>query len=101
MIRQDIRAEAEYINTNNDIEMYDSDVDHIEDTIAANPGEWKEHPSDGVGIASFLNSSGQEATIARKVIIQLQSDLYDCDKPTVSFDSSGELIVNPNIEITA
>ena len=99
MTRQDIRIEADYINANNDIELYASDADHIQDTIDANPGEWKEHPADGVGITNYLNSSGEQATIARKTIIQLQSDLYPCENPLVSYDAAGKLIVDPNIEL--
>ena len=99
MIRTDIQVAADYINAQNDLRVFDSDMQHIEDTINANPGEWKEHPADGVGITSYLSSSGQEAAIGRKVIIQLQSDLYDCNKPSVAFAPDGTLNVNPNVTI--
>lgn len=97
--RYDIRIEADYINANNDIEWFASDKQHIEDTINASPGEWKEFPADGVGIRNYLNSVGQEAAIARKIIIQLQSDLYQCNKPDVSYAQDGILTIYPNAEL--
>lgn len=99
MTRQDIRIDPDYINAKNDLEWFASDADHIQDTIDANPGEWKEHPQDGVGILNYLSSSGQQAAIGRKTIIQLQSDLYPCDNPQIGYDATGKLIVNPNIEL--
>lgn len=99
MIRYDIDLTAADITANNDIGWRPSDMQHIEDTIASNPGEWKQHPADGVGLTSFLNSSGREAAIGRKVIIQLQSDLYDCDNPTVVTEPDGTVAVKPNVII--
>lgn len=98
--RYDIRLDADYITANNDVEWFASDMQHIEDTINAAPGEWKEHPSDGVAIYNYLNSSGQESSIARKVIIQLTSDLYDCRKPDVSYSADGTVIVYANATIS-
>ena len=94
--RRDIKLEAEFINTNNDIEVYLSDVDHIQDTIQATQGSYKEYPLDGVSIEKYLNSSGQEQTIARDIIIQLKSDRYKVNNPIVAFDSDGNLSINPN-----
>ncbi len=94
--RHDIKLEAEFVNTNNDIEVYLSDVDHIQDTIQATQGSYKEYPLDGVSIEKYLNSSGQEQTIARDIIIQLKSDRYKVNNPIVAFDSDGNLSINPN-----
>jgi hypothetical protein len=99
MIRHDLKVEADYINANNDVEWFESDIVHIEDTINSNVGEWKEHPQDGVSIANFLNSSGQGNVIKRKAIIQLKSDLYDCNNPLVTYGTDGTLTINPNIEL--
>jgi len=99
MIRNDIQVNADYINANNDIKWFESDIAHIEDTINSNVGEWKEHPQDGVAIANYLNSSGQENVIKRKAIIQLKSDLYECNNPLVSYATDGTLTINPNIEL--
>lgn len=99
MIRHDIKVESDYINANNDVEWFESDIIHIEDTINSNSGEWKEHPQDGVAIGNFLNSSGQENVIKRKAIIQLKSDLYECNNPIVNYANDGTLTINPNIEL--
>lgn len=94
--RIDIRVTAAYINANNDIEIYESDEDHIQATIAASPGSYKQHPQDGVNIDSFLSSAGQETVIARRIIVQLKSDGYRVDNPIISFDPNGKLSINPN-----
>ena len=54
-----VRVEHNYLNNpdglsdiDRNMAVFDSDMQHIEDTINANPGEWKEHPADGVGITS-------------------------------------------------
>jgi hypothetical protein len=73
-----------------------SDDQHIIDNIAAFNGWWKEYPSDGVGIFQYQNSSGTEQEIEKLIKLQLQSDGYQCDRPDVSFDANGKLIINPN-----
>ena len=73
-----------------------SDAQHVEDTINAFPGWWKENPTDGVGIFQFLNSSGQEQTIRRAITIQLQSDGYQCNSPAIAIDGTGKLTIAPN-----
>jgi hypothetical protein len=97
--RYDIKIEKTFVNTNNDIEWFASDIIHIEDTIQTTPGSYKENPEDGVAVANYLSSSGQEAIVGRKVILELQKDLYQCDSPIVTYDSSGKLTINPNINI--
>jgi hypothetical protein len=74
----------------------ESDEQHIVDTIAAFPGWWKENPTDGVGIMAYQNSSGQEQVLQRAIKIQLQSDGYQVNNPSVSRSEAGELVVNPN-----
>jgi hypothetical protein len=98
--RQDILfANGDLIISNNDVHYGDSDAQHIQDTIHASPGWWKENFSDGVGILSYLNSSGQEQVIARAIKIQLESDLYRVNNPVVQFDSNGKLNITPNATI--
>lgn len=81
---------------NNDL-VYDiSDEQHIEDTINASPGWWKENFTDGVGIRSYLNSDGRQQVLARAIKIQLESDLYTVTNPVIQFDSNGRLIIQPN-----
>lgn len=97
--RYDIKIEEDFTNANNDIEVYESDVDHIQDTIQAFQGSYKESPTDGVEIEKYLNSAGQEQTIAREIIIQLKSDKYQVSNPIVQFDADGNLNINPNATI--
>lgn len=94
--RKDIKIEADFVNANNDIEYYESDADHIQDTIESNRGAYKENPLDGVGVDNYLNSSGQEQILSREIIVQLKSDLYTVDKPIIQFESDGSLTINPN-----
>jgi len=54
-LRYDIDCDLTYIAEQNDLKWIASDMQHIEDTIAASKGEWKENPSDGVGIDNYLN----------------------------------------------
>lgn len=81
---------------NGDIAIAESDVQHIDDTINAFPGWWKNNPADGVGIFQYVNSSGQEQTIKRSLIINLQSDGYLVTNPVVFTDNSGKIIIQPN-----
>lgn len=73
-----------------------SDEQHIIDTIAAFPGWWKENPDDGVGLMAYENSSGQEQVLQQSIKIQLQSDGYQVNNPSVARDAAGELVVKPN-----
>lgn len=73
-----------------------SDEQHIEDTINAFPGWWKENFSDGVGIRYYLNSSGQQQILARSLKIQLESDLYTVGNPIINFNSDGQLVIQPD-----
>lgn len=82
-----------------DIAISQSDVQHIDDTINAFPGWWKNNPPDGVGIFQYLNGINQEQTIKRSLMINLQSDGYVVSNPDVSTDSSGKLNITPNANI--
>lgn len=99
MLRYDIDFDLTYIAAQNDFKWVASDMQHIEDTIAASQGEWKENPSDGVAISNYLNSSGQENKLARITMVQLQKDMYQCNNPLVSYAPDGTLTLNPNIEL--
>ena len=74
----------------------ESDQQHVADTINAFPGWWKEFPGDGVGVFSYLNSSGQEQSLARSIKINLTSDGYIVNNPSIETDEGGLLTVNPN-----
>jgi len=98
--RYDIQLDedGDLIISNNDVEWGISDEQHIRDTINAYPGWWMENFSDGVGIRDFLNSSGQDQILARLIKIQLESDFYTVSSPAISFDSNGNLIIQPNAQ---
>lgn len=85
--------------SDNDLVFGASDTQHIQDTINAAPGWWKEHFTDGVNIFTYLNSSGQEQVLCRSVKIQLESDLYTVVNPTAQYSSDSKLILNPGATI--
>ena len=74
----------------------ESDEQHVADTINAFQGWWKEFPADGVGIFKYLNSGGQEQVLSRSIKINLSSDGYIVNNPSVQTDENGMLTVNPN-----
>lgn len=81
---------------NNDIGTGLSDAQHVEDTINAFPGWWKQSPADGVGIGQYINSTGMEQEISRSIVINLLSDGYQCSNPQVSTGNNGTLTIMPN-----
>jgi hypothetical protein len=83
---------------NNDVTIVESDDQHIVDCINALPGWWKENPTAGVGITSYLKSRNAGQVLSRITKLQLTADGYTC-RPTTSVDSKGELILNPNVSI--
>lgn len=96
--RQDIAV------LNNDLVFVDgdfaislSDQQHIQDTINAFPGWWKENPSDGVGVFQYMNASGAEQQLSRAIKVNLKSDGYNVNNPRVGYDPSGKLIIDPNV----
>ncbi len=94
--RYDINLDPTAITASNDIPVYESDEDHIQDTIQASKGSYKENPNDGVQIDMYLNSSGQETTIAREIILQLKTDGYRSESPVIGYTTDGQLSVKPN-----
>lgn len=95
-----MREDAKF--TDGDLDFNDSDMvivasdtQHVEDTIRANPGNWPENPSDGVAIMTYLGASGEEQTLARLTKIQLQSDGYQVNNPTVKIENE-KITLQPN-----
>lgn len=84
---------------NSDLQWVASDTQHVQDTINAAPGWWKENPADGVNIRAYLSSDGQEQKLSREMIVQLQSDGYTVTNPVVSFSALGQLTIQPNATI--
>jgi hypothetical protein len=98
MIFQDFLSDAsgDLLVQNGDLVVGPSDQQHIEDIISSAPGWWKQFPAIGVNIFQFLNSVGQEQTLEKQIILQLQSDGFTVTSPRASFDSNGKLIIQPN-----
>jgi hypothetical protein len=98
MIRYDVLYNEDGLRVeNNDLVYLQSDEQHIEDTINAGPGWYKENFTDGVDIRKFLNSDGQEQVLARKIKLELSSDLYRNCSPIINFTPAGVLNINPNV----
>lgn len=99
--RYDLQQDTEgaLIVKDNDWVLDISDEQHVQDTINANPGWWKENFQDGVGIRKYQNSSGQGQVLARSIKQQLESDLYQVGTPVVKYNSDGTLFINPNATV--
>lgn len=95
-VNYDLRlSDNDLVIKNGDFVIGESDSQHIEDSINAYAGWWKEHPQDGVGIFSYLNSSGRVQELARKIKLELQSDGYNVERPIIDISQDG-IKVNPN-----
>jgi hypothetical protein len=75
-----------------------SDEQHVMDTIAAFPGWWKESPTEGVGLFSYLHSAGKQNTLKRSIKINLLADGYQSDAVSVVSDAAGNVKIVPNAE---
>ena len=81
---------------NNDLVWVQSDNQHIEDTINASPGWWKENYQDGVGIIQYFKGRNVQQELSRSMKLQLQTDGYN-SRPLINFDTSGNLTIDPNV----
>ena len=81
---------------NGDFAVGDSDSQHVQDTITAYAGWWKQYPADGVGLQSYVNGSGNFQKLAKNIKLQLQKDGYTVNPlPSITFNN-GNLEINPN-----
>jgi len=83
---------------NNDLVLAESDDQHIADTLNAFSGWWKQFPSDGVGVMQYFKGRNVQQELARSIQINLKSDGYNA-RPIISFDSSGNLIIDTNVTV--
>ena len=74
-----------------------SDEQHIQDSINAFPGWWKQYPLDGVGIAAYDKGPTSRQVIAQKIQNELKADGYSLGYPSVTLDANGKLTINPNV----
>jgi len=92
----DIKVIDDDLSVDGDLEIVESDEQHISDIIRAFQGEYKQYPFVGVGIRNYLSSSGKEQEIRAKIKLQLEADGYICKNPTFSIDPSGAVKINPD-----
>lgn len=94
-----ININADLLIQNGDFVFGPSDEQHIQDTINAIPGWWKEFPIDGVAVITFLNSPGGGQELSRKIKIELENDGYKVNNPIIEFSPDGKLNIYPNATI--
>lgn len=98
-VRYDIlQIDNDIVIENNDLVLTESDDQHIQDTINANAGWWKENHTDGVGLFQYIRGQNVQQKISKAIKIGLQTDGYN-SAPTVEYGSNGQLIINPNVSI--
>jgi len=82
--------------SNGDFAIGESDQQHVQDTITAFPGWWKQYPADGVGISSYVNASANFQALARNIQSQFTVDGYRVNPlPVIRFEDK-QLKVYPN-----
>jgi hypothetical protein len=97
MARFDVKLNNnEPVAYNGDFVLAESDTQHIEDTIRAFPGNWKQFPTEGVGIGAYQNSPMENQALAKNIRLQLTADGYNVGNPIIQSDSSGNVIINPD-----
>jgi len=68
---------------NGDLTIDFSDNLQIQNIVESFPGFWKEFPLCGVGIQSFLCSTGQQQALKNSISSQLQADGFNVKSVTV------------------
>ena len=90
---------GDLVIANGDFAIGISDQQHIQDTLTAYKGWWKQYPADGVGLYSYINGSVNTQLLAQQIKVQLQLDGYKVSPlPEVAFIDR-KLVVNPNATI--
>lgn len=73
-----------------------SDIQHVQDAMVTFPGEWKQFPQNGIGIAAYFKARIDSLQILAKIRQQLINDGYTLNNPQVYQDTNGALVVAPN-----
>lgn len=81
---------------NGDIEIGESDFDHIQDVIQFNKGELKQYPLCGVGIDNYNHAPNVIQGLKKEIHSQFKADNATVDYLNVSFDSNDKTIVDIN-----
>lgn len=75
---------------NGDLVLGESNTQNVFDLINSAPGEFKQYPSIGLGINSYLNANVDETSLTQKIQIQLNGDGFNTQKMIVSFDNTND-----------
>lgn len=75
--RKDILVNNDLLIENGDFVMGDSDIQHIDHIITAQPGEYKETPQLGFGVINYLKSNTTKTKFKRDLRVQLNFDGYE------------------------
>lgn len=92
-------TDNDLVFANGDLAFGVSDVQHIQDTINAFPGWWKEYPQEGVGISEWVGSPANVQEMSKAIRLQLVNDGYSVNNPVIKFEPNGGLTINPNATI--
>lgn len=78
-MRKDILVEDnnDLLIENGDFVVGDSDIQHIDHIITAQPGEYKETPQLGFGVINYLKSNATKTKFKRDLRVQLNFDGYE------------------------
>jgi len=76
---------------NGDFAIGASDDSHIQDVIISFPGYWKQFPLCGVGIQSYLNSSGEQQRLKNEINLQLKNDGYKVNSISITEEGAVKL----------
>ena len=77
--------------SNGDMAIGTSDTQHVNLLLSTNKGDWKEHPSVGVGLALYLETYN-DGSLAREIQTQLAADGASVSRISIKL---------PNIQIEA
>lgn len=100
MARYDVKLkDNEPVAYNGDFVLAESDAQHIEDTIRAFAGTWKQFPTEGVGLAAYRYSPMEVQALQKNIRLQLTADGYRVGNPIVTIDTSGNVLINPDATI--
>ena len=75
-----------------------SDLQHQKDMFSSFPGEWKQFPNNGLGLARYLKTGNPRKinTLKNQARQQLQADGYDVGSMQIVFNNSGIMQIKTN-----
>jgi hypothetical protein len=91
-----IDTDNDLLFDNGDFSVGLSDSTHIQDIITSFTGYWKQFPLCGVGIISYLNSSGEQQRLKNEINIQLKNDGYKVNSISITEEGAVKLNTERN-----